>query len=361
MTWTKLHYLCGAQRDPFNTTAILKHIRGHPEEIVEVDDHGYTPLHVEAARAGDHPSREEVIRVILQENPDIVMKKDLKGNTPIHLALCQDIESNMVKLMLDACPRVAFEKDKEGLLPLHVACRHCADNNELIKILIEANPAATLSRTKMGNIVQKKNGVSPSLHPLEAIPYNQHIALDGRTSSAWKELQVKSVAECRFQGHQIRDGSYPLHMAIKSAAPKEILEMLIKEAPEVTSLTDKFGQTCLHMAVKNGEIDDPVQNSSENTNHPVAIEVVDLIHSIDSNQVKAKDQADQLPLHAACQAGCSIDVMEYLVRAYPDAVNVKDKSGRRPLDVAVTFGLCSKDVTDFLSKLSDTADVESAQ
>lgn len=205
-------------------------------------------------------------------------------------------------------------------MAIHAACRYCPSNEEVIRMLIDANPSALRSRTRMGNLVQKKNGVSPSLRPIEVAQHNQHIALDGTTSPAWRESQIKSIAERRFEerSQQVRDGSYPLHMAISSGAPKQVLEMLVKEAPEVASKTNKFGQTCLHLAVKNGGT--------------------------------ANDEV-----------GCSIDVAKFLVHAYPESAQMKNKDGNRPLDVAVAFGRCSKELINYLLALSDTDDVEVSQ
>ena len=104
----------------------------------------------------------------------------------------------------------------------------------------------------MGYAVQKKSGVSPSLRPIAIVQHNQHLVLDGRTSSSWQESEIKSISERRTEehSHHHRDGKYPLHIAVASGASLQVLDMLIKEAPEVVSKTDKFGQTCLHLAVR---------------------------------------------------------------------------------------------------------------
>mmetsp|Transcript_17371 Transcript_17371/g.37513 ORF Transcript_17371/g.37513 Transcript_17371/m.37513 type:complete len:80 (+) Transcript_17371:253-492(+) len=62
----------------------------------------------------------------------------------------------------------------------------------------------------MGNVVQKKNGLSPSLRPIEVSQHNQHLALDGTASPASRESQIKSIAERRFEerSQQVCDGSY---------------------------------------------------------------------------------------------------------------------------------------------------------
>lgn len=216
----------------------------------------------------------------------------------------------------------------------------------------------------MGNLVQKKPGVSPSLRPIELVQHNQHLVLDGTTSSAWKESQIKSTVEQRFEERtllQVRDHSYPLHMAISSGAPMQVLDMLVKEAPEVASKTDKFGRTCLHLAVKNGgtttnDIIDGPEPYTEEKHSLSTMEAVKLIHLLDTSQVKTKDKAEKLPLHTACEVGCIVDVAKFLVHAYPDSVHTKNKDGNLPVDVAAAFGHCSKGLINYLSELSVTDD-----
>lgn len=353
MTWTKLHDLCGkGSAGPFHNMTILKQCLAHPEEVAFVDDRGYTPLHV--AVACDNPSQ-DVIRALLQANRNAVMKKDLHGSTPLHLALCPDANPPIIKMLIDACPEIVSEKDKEGLMAIHVACRYCPCNEEVIRMLVVANPSGLHSRTKMGNLAKKKNDMSPSLYP-----HSQHLVLDGATSPAWKESQIKSTAQHCFEerSQQIRDGSYPLHMAIANGAPRHVLEILAKEAPEVAAKADKFGQTCLHLVLKYGVHDTCVDGAD---NNPTSIlDMFKVVHSFNASQVKAMDRANCLPLHMACKVGCSIDVAKFLVNAYPDSVNIKNEDGNSPLKVAIASGHCSKELIAFLTE-SDEIDVEVPQ
>ena len=204
----------------------------------------------------------------------------------------------------------------------------------------------------MGNLAQKKNGVSPSLCPIEIVSHNQHIVLDGTTSPTWKESQIKSISQRRFEerSQQLRDGSYPLHMAIVNGAPMQVLEMLAKAAPEVASMTDKYGQTCLHLLVLKygGRC---THTDGADSNPDVLLDAVKLVMPFDKGQIMVKDKADRLPLHVACGTGCSIDVAKFLVDAYPDSIGSKNSDGNSPLEVAIDSGRCSKELIGFLSEL----------
>ena len=88
------------------------------------------------------------------------------------------------------------------------------------------------------------------------------------------------------------------------------------------------------------------------------MEAVKLIHSLDTCQVEAKDKDNQLPLHVACEVGCSVDVVRYLIKAFPDATHMKNKDGNCPLDIFSR--ICGyKELIGLLSELS--SDVEVAQ
>ena len=71
MTWSTLHDLC-AHPTPFATAAIIKHVRTFPEELVLVDDRGYTPLHI-VVTSRNPPL--EAIRALVGVYPNAVMAK----------------------------------------------------------------------------------------------------------------------------------------------------------------------------------------------------------------------------------------------------------------------------------------------
>jgi hypothetical protein len=73
MTWSTLHDLCAHRPTPFDTAAIIKHAREAPEEIVCVDDRGYTPLHIAVTLRFDPPL--EAIEALVDLFPIAVMAK----------------------------------------------------------------------------------------------------------------------------------------------------------------------------------------------------------------------------------------------------------------------------------------------
>ncbi|KAI3833054.1 hypothetical protein MKX03_021332 [Papaver bracteatum] len=94
-----------------------------------------TPLHI-AVMSGDT----EFATKILSTKPDLALKEDAQGFTPLHYA---SVRTNleMVKLLLragttDAC----IVQDKDGRTPLHLAAMK--DRVEIMKLLMEERPDA---------------------------------------------------------------------------------------------------------------------------------------------------------------------------------------------------------------------------
>lgn len=218
----------------------------------------------------------------------------------------------------------------------------------------------------MGSLVQKKKKVGPALIPNDSFAQgNQHLVLDGATNSSWRSSQIKHSSETQFEDRsiQIRDGSYPLHMAISNGAPQSVIEMLIKAAPDCLSLTDKFDRTCLHLAVANGAtkdtmsaVDSSAMQEIQVENEPrTTLQVIELLHSMGNKEISSQDKSKNLPLHTALQGGCSVECANYLIQAYPPALHVKNKNGMTPLDVTLKFANCSKEVLHLLKLSGESA------
>lgn len=236
-------------------------------------------------------------------------------------------------------------------MPIHVACRYCCDKAEIIELLINAKPSALRSRTKMGNLVQKKAKVSPALVPNESFAKNnQHLVLAESVSSSGRNSQVSNTTENQFEerSRQLRDGSYPLHIAISNGATFHVIKKLATAAPDVLTMTDKFGRTCLHLAVANGATSNSVASSEPiilqdtySTHLPRnTLDILELLHSMDRNQICKQDKSKNLPLHTAMLGGCSAECVDFLIREYPQAVDMRNIDGLTPWAIKTDIKYC---------------------
>ena len=133
---------------------------------------------------------------------------------------------------------------------------------------------------------------------------------------------------------QIRDGAYPLHMAIHSGVSSPILELLIQQAPEILTKTNKFGETPLHLALKKG-----AHNESQ----------VELLLRHDTKAVTMRDSQGNLPMHNAAAFGCSPIVAKHLVELGPEMIHAVNSEGLTPMACAIHHNHCSKEVLGLLS------------
>jgi hypothetical protein len=142
--------------------------------------------------------------------------------------------------------------------------------------------------------------------------------------------------------HQIRDGSYPLHEAVAAGAPRGVIEMILKEADDVLLLTNKHGETPLHIALANQSIvDGDVMDILAGTNLSIT-------------RVKEKDHGN-LPIHTAAAHGCSVAVAKKLLEIHPNSIHERNDDFKTPLDLAMEYGRCSEDVVRLFT-ISDHAE-----
>lgn len=327
MTWSELHDACEHQ-DP---EKIISRSRSNSEEALQLDEHGSTPLHI---ACWSNP-RVDAIRALVDAHPHAVSDRDMHGDTPLMVALSNsEPNSEVVKILLEVSPKVASVPNKEGLMPIHAACRYCPGNVDVIAMLVEAYPSALQKHIKIGDPAPRKKE-----EPLLMKKETDHYVADSSSRTGM------SVSDLRFRarGEQVRDGAYPLHMAICSAdTPLVVIEILIKEAPDVLAMTDKFGRTPLHIALGRGAPDD----------------VIELLLSVNEGQEAPRlpdKRRGNLPIHVAAMQGCSVDVAKALLKSYPNAIHAENSESLNAFEVAVKSGHCSQDVMHLL-KISDAAE-----
>ena len=138
---------------------------------------------------------------------------------------------------------------------------------------------------------------------------------------------------------QIRDGAYPLHMALAAGAPLHIIDVLVQEGPEVLEQTNKFGATPLHVALA----------------HRAADAVVDCLlqHDVRHRALHMDGDGD-FPMHTAARAGCTLHVAQCLLDPCPEQVRARNGAGWTPLELAVEYGNCSEEVLQYFQEIAES-------
>ena len=144
---------------------------------------------------------------------------------------------------------------------------------------------------------------------------HRHVVVDGIARSGVSNVDL------RFQSidAQLRDGSYPLHIACMSNNPAtvSVIQMLLDGAADVVSWTNKYSETPLHLALSAGICDDGIKSLLEcdTSNKSLSIQ---------------EEQQGNLPLHLATQYGYSMSIVEEMINRYPESRAVENKQGKTP-------------------------------
>ncbi|KAI3898809.1 hypothetical protein MKW92_023372 [Papaver armeniacum] len=86
---------------------------------MEVDSHGFTPLHLVSARS----NHILVVKKLLAANNDACMHKDEEGRTPLYLAAMKD-QVNIVKELINEKPEAIHIRYDQNETILHVCVKH---------------------------------------------------------------------------------------------------------------------------------------------------------------------------------------------------------------------------------------------
>jgi ankyrin repeat protein len=324
MTWSKLHAACERQ----DTALVLRLSQTNSEDAVEVDDHQATPLHVFCLS----PSDPLALQALLEACPHAATDQDIHGDTPLHVC-CRSPSAtkHMVQMLLDAAPVSASMCNREGLMPLHVACRHAPTNAEVIGLLIDVHPFALRHRIKMGSLATKGR-----TSPLVERKKNDHPFIDPANSG----MKSKGSVDLRFRAAeaQVRDGAYPMHMAIGAGAPLHVVEMLLKQADDILTQPNKFGETPLMIALMRSHEDDVADE-----------ELVRVLISACPDAVRLCDKKGNLPIHVAVMFGATVHTIKDLLEQWPDMIHETNGVGLTASDLAVQSSSCSEQILHLLT------------
>ena len=202
-----------------------------PSALEMVDIDGYVLLH--GACCSPNLSLELVELLITRNKMTLAAKATKGGNgkTPLHLAAAGTGQCDLVGLLAQKNPAILVEPDSDGLTPLHAAC--ALSNLDTVKILL---------KMKLDTLKCKSHQhITPFLEAClaENMPVVVHIA-----ESFPAILEVKCT----------ENGWYPLHH-VCTAGKKEALKYLLEKYPNAAKEVDLKGRTPLALFARFDECD----------------------------------------------------------------------------------------------------------
>lgn len=177
----------------------------------------------------------------------------------------------------------------------------------------------------MGNPAPRNQSVENKAHK-EVMEHHHDVINPAAGMSAKTSIDYRfEASDCK----QIRDGAYPLHMAVAAGAPLSVIEMLVKLGGGILLKPNKFGETPLHIAL--------LSHSSDN--------VIETLIRFGPNSLQMRDnKSANLPIHIAARSGCSVRVAKAMLKEWPELILERNEVNLTPNELAVQSGNCSEDV-----------------
>jgi ankyrin repeat protein len=242
---------------------------------------------------------EDLIKTVYEVFPEA-------ANDAFFTACAFDVDLEVIKWLYNKAPEVVKWKDPSKLLPLHVVMERDKQCLRTVQFLYQSYPAAL--------ICKDEDGCTPL-----------HSAFRCSSLAIVKFLIGKSKAGAVEMENNYKKA--PLHYAFLYNKHEAVLEFVATKYPDfLKKPRSSDGQLPLHVACAISSL-------------IVGIQVL-LEHYPDS--ARQKDKQGKLPLALACKNETLeeeevLELLELLVRVYPEAVDVEDNDGDKAIDLE-TYG-----------------------
>jgi hypothetical protein len=171
----------------------------------------------------------EKLDAILQQDPNAVMAKTLKGMRPLHICCWKGASVQVVEYLIAKWPESVRARTTRDWIPLHVAC--ASDNTEVQLAVVKC----LVSHWK-DSIRAKDNKERIALH----------IACFSRASLEVVQYLVEEWPDSVMAMNNY--ASLPLHLACGTCATLPVIQFLVNSKPESLQAVDSEGRTPLDMA-----------------------------------------------------------------------------------------------------------------
>ncbi|KAL6330070.1 hypothetical protein AAG906_039988 [Vitis piasezkii] len=300
--------------------------------LCQVSHRNNTCLHI-AVSFGHH----ELAKHIVGLCPDLIKKTNSKGDTALHIA-ARKKDLSFVKFAMDSCPSGSGASrdveqaehsllrivNKEGNTVLHEALINRCKQEEVVEILIKADPQVAYYPNKQGKSPLYLAAEAHYFHVVEAIvksKVEEHMNIN-------RDREAKPAVHGAILGKNKEKGCLKHSYKIYDEKMPEMLEKIL--AMNLVHQKDKDGRTPLHCAVSIGYLEG-VQMLLDQSN-------------LDPYQT---DSDGFCPIHVASMRG-NVDIVKKLLQVSSDSIELLSKRGENILHVAAKYG--KDNVVNFVLK-----------
>lgn len=273
-------------------------VHADPEKVLRSpDEQGHWMLH-RVCQDSKYNSNLDVVAWLIQEYPRAVKEADQEWNYPLHLACQSQASLPVIQLLTQEFPAAIKIGNKRWLLPFHVACMEQASDKVKAFLLRQYPKAALKSPLCVCGRPENDGNCSP-LH---------FVCKEAMCSVS----TVQTLLQCIPQAAQKKCsavGMLPLHLAcLFHSNEMDTIRSLLLAYPEGAG---KFSEERrgmhaalpLHLAL--------VENAAT-----ASVEVVELLLKAypDAIRTRIQSEANMLPIHLAVTNNASLSVIQLLLK-----------------------------------------------
>jgi ankyrin repeat protein len=291
-------------------------------------ENGETPLHVLVIKRRDAPI--DIIETFIKYAPEAVKVTDSDGSLPLHNACLDTVSLNVVILLTESYPESVKLTDSDGRLPLHNAVFSKA-SLEVLTFLIESYPMSVKVRDVIGwlPIHIACTRIEYWTNSLEVVSFLIESYPDGiyETNTLNPYIPFDMLKGFRLAERKDNHGMLPLHCACKKGYSLPLIKVLLTAYPEGKGVQDNDGNTPLqYLTITASRVDENgmlLLHRQAAYSKGLSVEGLNILFDAHPEAIRIQDNFGLLPLHYAClNEVSSVDIIMSLVKLYPETILV---------------------------------------
>lgn len=283
---TPLHWACDRK---CSTEILMMLLAATPTPAISWQNcYGFTPLHYACAfdDSDDFEQIGLILERLIQHRRDVMfLLSQMHANAAGNPLLPVDCVANIVSYS----PIATAVPDCDGNTPLFIMLRKQNLTGEIIRLMVRSVPAQVMLLRNGGELDT----------PLHIALTNESIFADIDTIRFLIDAQPAAL---------LVQNDYewsPIHVAVMSYAPIEILTLLVSTEPSSLLLQDYKGKTALMRLME--------------SSYPMFFQAVQLFVSSYPDSLLVRDSSGSLPIDIAIEEEVPDDIMEILQNVQSDA------------------------------------------
>ena len=263
----------------------------------------------------DEKASLEILRFMLDIDPNFLQMRDIEGNLPMHEAAI-NMPTSFCKVMMDAYPESLKLANHRGKLPIHLACglgnsSYKEDPVDKVRFMLQLYP-------ELSNMGEEGSNWLP-IH---------NAALKGGGVASIKSLELLINHDPASLSKVARNGPNEMLLPLQLAKIRLDSAQALYDAYPEAILVGNFGK------------DRRAVRDFKQKQHEYAIKAKD------KTAMTTADEDGWLPLHHSLKDKAPLGSIKLLLRGNPAAVHTTVQKGVHPLHIACEFS--SAKVVDFL-------------